>query len=409
MKRKFVFLIFLSLLSFQLVYSFIFPAAGYTGTGHGWLSLQDLVSHKQSPLGSSDVSIIDRISPFFSRYTINADGAVYIVLAKNFPQYYFENPIYLSRPLYSFLIAVIAFLPNLFFNSYAVFFLSAIFLNFLLALGSAWLLYLLVEKVISSRVAFLSSFLYIFSLIVHVGLVQPVAEVYGSFMIVAGLYLLYNYIKNSSYLKLIIFSLIIGIFLLGKLFAVMSIFILLLAIYFKRYKEGLLFLAVHLMPLGLWYFWVTQVFQLRFFENAVENFGAVTWMFNIFSGPWNIAFRALLDVFPKFILAAVQGFLLVPLIFAFVGFKKLFLKDKIFIYLGFIFSFLAVFFIANFYFPYHALLMFPLIFPLSVLGIDRAADFLQKYRGWYAPAFRFATIAFLVIISSVNIYKVFSY
>ncbi len=316
MKMKSVFFIFFLLLSAQLVYGFIFPASGYTGTGHGWLSLQDLVNHKESPLDSSEVSIIDRFSPFFARYRMNADGPVYIILAKNFPQYYFENPIYLSRPLYSLLIAAIAFLPNLFFNSYAVFFFSAIFLNFLLALLTALMLYILVEKIISPKVAFLSSFLYIFSLIVHVGLVQPVAEVYGSFMVVAGLYLLYNYVKNPSYLKLIAFSLIIGASLLGKLFVVIPIFILLLAIYFKRYREGALFLAVSLMPLAFWYFWATQVFQLRFFDASIENFGAVTWMFGVFSWPWYKIFRMLLDVFPKVISAAVQGFLLIPLIFA---------------------------------------------------------------------------------------------
>lgn len=408
-KRKFVFLVLFLLVLVQLVYSFLFPSCGYTDTGHGWLTLQELIYHERSPLDTTDVSIIDKLYPFFSDYNVNADGGEYIVLAKDFPDYYFENPIYLSRPLYSFLIAVVAFLPRLLFDSYATVFVSAIFLNFLLVVGTALIFYTLVKKIISSRVAFLSSFLFIFSPLVHVGIIQPTAEMYGVFMIVASLYLLYNYIKTPSYLKLIVFSLIIGTFMLGKLFCVMSIFILMLAVYFKRYKEGFLFLIIHLLPLTFWYLWVTQIFRLRFFENAVENFGSVVWMFNIFSWPWYKNAQMFLGVFPQFISAILYAFLLVPLIFAFIGFSRLLLKNKEIICFSFIFSFLFVFFVANFYFVHHAFSIFPIVYPLTVLGIDRVADFFKKYKTWYVIAFYLIVFAFLVVISSVDIYKVFFY
>ena len=162
-KRNFIFFVLFLLLSVQLVYSFLFPSCGYTGTGHQWLSFPDLISHERSPLNASEISIVNKFYPFFSNYTVNADGGEYLILAKNFPQYYFTNPIYLSRPLYSFLVAVVAFFPRLFFDSYATVFASAIFLNFALTFGIIALLYLLVEKLILARAAFLSSFLFIFS------------------------------------------------------------------------------------------------------------------------------------------------------------------------------------------------------------------------------------------------------
>jgi hypothetical protein len=408
-KKRCLFFILILLVLLQLTYSFIFPSVGFTGTGHGWLTLQDLIQHKRSPLGAVDTSIIDKFSSIFSEYNVNADGAEYIVLAKNFPQYYFKNPIYLSRPMYSFLIAVIAFLPRLFFDSYATVFVSAIFLNFLLAVGAVLLLYLLVEKIISSRVAFLSSLLFIFSPFMHAGLIQPIAEIYGAFMIVTGLYLLYNYVKNPSFLKLVVFSLIIGAFLLGKLLYIMPIFILMLAVYFKRYREGASFFIIHLLPLAFWYFWVTQVFKLRFFENAVENFNSGVWVFNLFSWDWHKTYQMLLAILPQFISAIIYAFLAVPLIFAFLGFKKLYLQRKDIISFSFALSFLIVFFIANFYFARHAFLLFPLVYPLAVLGIDRTADYLKQYGGWYAAVFYVAIFAFLLVVSSVNIYKVFSY
>ena len=402
-KRKFIFLVLFLLVLVQLVYSFLFSSCGYTGTGHGWLTFHDLIYHERSPLSAADVSIVDKLHPFFSDYNVNADGAEYIILAKDFPDYYFKNPIYLSRPLYSFLIAVVAFLPRLLFDSYATVFVSAIFLNFLLAIGTVFIFYTLVEKIISSRVAFLSSFLFIFSPLVHVGLIQPTAEMYGVFMIIVSLYLLYNYIKSPSSFKLIVFSLIIGAFMLGKLFPVMPIFILMLAIYFKRYKEGFLFSIIHLLPLIFWYFWVTQIFRLRFFENAIENFDSVVWMFNIFSWPWYKNAQVFLNVFPQFISAILYAFLLVPLIFALIGFSRLSLKKKEIIYFSFIFSFLFVFFVTNFYFVHHAFSIFPIVYPLTILGIDRVADFFKKYKIWYATVFYLAIFAFLVIISSVDI------
>ena len=404
-KRKIALAVLFLLLFFQLFFSFIYPSCPRPGTGHSWLSLPELISHKQSSLGSSDISIINKIAPFFSKYNVNADGGVYILLAEDFPQYFFKNPIYLGLPLYSFLVSSAAFLPRLIFDSFATVFASAIFLNFILAFGVILLLYLLVEKLISSRVAFLSCFLYIFSPLVHCGLPQPTAETYGAFIMMASIYMLYSYIKNPSHLKLIVFSLIIGIFMLGKMFFAISIFILLLALYFKRYKEGALFLAIHLIPLAFWYFWVTQVFGLEYYSNEAE-FGAVVWLLKIFSWPWHQTAQAFLNVIPRFVSAVIYGFLLLPVIFALIGFKKLLLKNKEIFCLGLILSFLALFFISNFYEPRHAFYLFPMIYPLAILGIDRTADFLKRYKNWYGLIFYLIVFILLLVISNADIHKI---
>lgn len=408
-KRSFVFLVLFLLLIVQLVYSFLFPSSGYSGTGHRWLSLPDLISHERSPLESKDSQFIEKLEPFFANFTVNADGGEYLVLAKNFPQYYFKNPIYLSRPLYSVLIAVVSFLPNLFFDSYAIFFVSAIFINFLLALAVVVLLYILIEKLISSRVALMSSALFIFSPLVHANIAQPIPEILGAFMIIASLYFIYDYIKKPSFLKLTIFSLIAGTFLLAKLFLAATFFILFLAIAFRRYKEGIMFFLIHLIPLGFWYIWVTQVFGLRFYENATESYGAGVWLFDIFSWHWPKIVETFLNVLPQFFSAIIYGFLLIPVIFAFFGYKKLLLAKKDIFCLGFLLAFLATFFTANFYFPRHAFLLFPMIYPLAVLGIDRTADFLKKYNKWYELFFYAVTFASIIAISSINIYPVFTY
>lgn len=408
-KRKFIFFIFFLLLAFQLIYSFLFPAVGYTGTGHGWLSFQDLIRHQKSPLDVSDASIIDKFSPLFSKYRVNADGAVYLILAKNFPEYYFENNIFLSRPLYSFFVAVVAFFPRLFFDSYATFFVSAIFLNFILAFATILLFYFLVKNLISPRVAFLSSFLLIFSPFFHIWLVQPLPEILGTFMVITSLYFIYNYIKKPSYLKLVIFSLIIGTFMLAKMFFAISIFILLLAVYFKRYKEGLLFAVIHLIPLGVWYLFVTKILGIGYYVNEASTFNIGIWLFNIFYWPWQKTAEIFLAVLPRFFSSVIYGFLLIPVIFAAAGFKNLSLPNKNLLCSSFIFSFLTLFFIMNYYIPRHGFLLFPIIYPLTVLGIDRVADFLKRYKVWYSVAFYVVAIASFVIISSVNIYKVVDY
>ena len=57
----------------------------------------------------------------------------------------------------------------------------------------------------------------------------------------------------------------------------------------------------------------------------------------------------------------------------------------------------------------HVFLLFPIIYPTCILGMDKAADYLKKYNVWLPPIFYAITIGFIVLISSVNIYQVFNY
>ncbi|MDO8601087.1 MAG: glycosyltransferase family 39 protein [bacterium] len=405
--KKIVFFTFFSLLLFQLAFSFLYPTHG---EGKGWLSLTELVSHQKSPLNGSEASLINKFSPILGGYQVNADGGQYVLLANKFPEYYWQGSnIFLPRPLYSFLISAVAFLPRLFSDSLAIVFASAIFLNFILAFGSVLLFYILFKRLISPRVAFLASLLLIFSPFFHVWLVQPLPEMLGIFMVAASLYFLASYIQSPSHLKLAVFSLIVGLFMLGKMLFAIPFFILALAVYFKRYKEGILFLIIHLIPLGLWYLTVTMVFKIGYRVTEVADFSVGSWLLNIFRWPWQQTAGIFLNILPQFISSVVYGFLLLPLVFAFLGFKNFILKNKNFICFSFIFSFLALFFIMNFYTPRHAFLLFPVIYPLAVLGIDRVADYLKRYKAWYAKAFLVAVFIFLIIISNINIFKIFPY
>jgi len=405
--KKFLFVILFVLLSFELIYSFFYTTHG---TGKGWLSLPDLISHQQSPLNTSENSLIIRAHRILTEYYVNADGGQYILLANNFPNYYLESqPVILDRPLYSFLITVVAFLPRLFFDSYAAIFVSAIFLNFVLAFASVVLFYYLCKKIINSRVALLSALLLVFSPYFHFWLVQPVPEILTIFIIIATLFLLQKYIENPSRLKLIIFSLIIGVFMLGKMVFALSIFILIAAFYFRRYKEGVMFLIVHLIPLAFWYLTVTRVLGIPYYVGMVVNYGVGIWLLNIFPLPWYKIFEIFLSVLPRFIYIVFHGFLFVPVIFAISGLKKLTLKKGNFFCFCFTLSFLILIFIMNMYSPRYGFWIYPIIYPLAVLGIDRFADFLKRYKNWYSQVFYLAAFMFLVVVSNIDICSFFNY
>lgn len=396
------------LLSFQLLYSFIYPTHG--ARGKAWLSLPDLISHEKSPLGSSEGSLITKVYGILDDYYINADGGQYLLLANDFPNHYLEShPVILDRPLYSFLIATVAFFPRLFFDSYATLFASAIFLNFILGFFSVVLFYYLCEKLISSRVAFLSSLLLVLSPNFHVWMVQIMPEMLTNFMVTATLFLLYCYVKKHSYPKLIIFSLIVGTFMLGKMLFALSIFILLSAFYFRRFREGIVFLVVHLIPMVLWYLFVMKVLKMPFFVNEVADYDVGVWLFNIFQWPWKKTAEIFLLALPRFIGILFSGFLFLPIIFSVIGLKKITFKyGKLFIF-GFILSFLILVFITNLYFPRYGFWIFPVVYPLTVLGIERVADFFKKYKNWYAQVFYLIAYFSIIAISNSNFYRIINY
>lgn len=398
--------ILILLVFFQLIYSFLFPAGGFNAN---WLSPTTYLP--KFTVQSTDNFLLGKIYPLISpEYCLNSDVGNYLELAKNFNAQGFDGHVFLDRPLYSFSIFLLSLPLRLFTEpSYGIIFGLAIFLNFIFVAVAALLFFSFLKKLFSLRVAFLSSVLLIFSPYVHASLIQPMAEVLMVFVLSLAVYLLYDYIKNPSAPKLVVYSLIVGILMLGKMFFAISFFILLLAVYFKRYREGIVFFAIHLIPLGLWYLWITQVWHLTFYLYEAQHYKMGLWLLGVLRQPWQETAQILLSAIPNFVRALVYGFLLIPVIFSAIGLRALPFKSKNLVYFGALFSGFALFFIMNLYFAHHAFLLFPIIYPTAVLGIEKIAAYLKRYRSWYYPVFYATIIGSIIIISNINIYRVFEY
>lgn len=398
--------ILILLLFFQLIYSFLFPSVGFNDN---WQPVSTYLPKFQEE--SIDNLLLGKIYPLISSgYRLNSDISHYLELARSFSSESFKINVFLERPLYPFLIFLSSLPVQLFtFPSYGIIFGLAILVNFILINLAVLLFFHLLQKLFSLKVAWLSSILLIFSPFVHSHLNQPVPEMLMAFAVVLSAYLLYNYIKKPSILKLIIFSLVIGVLMLGKMFFATSFFILLLAIYFKRYKEGIIFLVIHLIPFLSWYLWITRVWGISYYSHQIQQYNMGTWIFSIITWPWQEIYRVLINVFPDFVAALIYSFLLIPIIFSIIGFSKIPLKSKNIIYFGSIFSVFILGFLIGFYYLRHVFLLFPIIYPTCILGMERLANFLGKYKSWYSPLFYAVIIALIILLSNVNIYRVFDY
>jgi len=400
--KKIIF-VFIILIILQAVFSFLFPS--YNNSDY-WRTVKDLNFYKGYSFSSADNALLDRFYPFIKNYHMNLDAGGYLLLAHNFPHHYFQGHLtFLTRPLYPLLVNLIARPLHLISNSYAMTFLAGLFVNFILFFFTVFLFYLLVKKIISARVAFISSILLIFSPFSHIWLIQPETNIFGIFAIISSLYLVYDYIKFPSLKKLIIFSFIIGILLLGKKIFAISIFILILAIWSKRFKEGITFLVLHLLPLLLWLVWIKSFWHLPMYVDEVSHFDYGIWLLNIFYWPWYQTFKIFLDSVPRFITSLIYGFLLIPVVLAFIGYAKLKLENKRLIIFGFLFSFFLLFFGMQYFSPRFGFMLFPLVYPLAVLGIERMSGGLQKYGNRYGLVFSFLIYGLMIFISSLNIYK----
>ena len=388
-----------------MIYSILFTAHPVTG----WKTIGELNSYKGYSYDSFDNSIAKKIYPLISNYYLNLDVGGYMALAHDFPNAYFRGKYtFLTRPLYTFIVHVVSLPLHLVSNSYSTTFLAGLFVNFVLFFFTVLLFYLLIKKIVSSRIAFLSSILLIFSPFAHAWLVQPETNIFGAFELMLSLYFIYDYVKNPSSKKLIIFSLIIGTMMLGKKFLAISFFILILSVYFKRYKEGIIFFLIHAVPFLLWSLWITKVWNLHFYVDEV-SFGVGIWFLDILKWPWDKVMLRFLGFIPSFINSILYGFLMLPPIFAMVGFPKLQMKNKNIIVFGLIASFFMLFFASTLYIPRHAFLLFPIVYPLTVLGIDKIAGFFERYKKGCGLAVTIAIFMILIAISSVNIFKVFPY
>lgn len=400
------FLILAFLLCFQMVFSFVYPSCGFNDS---WQPVENYLP--KFDVESSDNFFLSKIYPLISEnYRLNSDIGHYLEIGRNFSAEYFNGSPFLERPLYSFLIFLPASLVGAFIPaSYGAVFGIAMLLNLILASAGLFLFFLLVRNLFSERIAWLSSILLIFSPFVHGYLNQPLAEILMLFGVSLSAYLIYRYIKNPSWKKLIFFSLIIGIFLLGKMFFATSFFVLILAIWHKRLKEGAAFLAIHLLPMAFWYLWVTKVWGLAYYSHGVQHWNAGIWVLDIFRWPWQETYQALINIVPNFLSAIIFSFLLIPVVFSIIGFHKIASKSRNIFYLGPIFSVFLLGFLISFYYFRHVFLLFPVIYPTAVLGIEWAADYLRGIRPWLAPVFYVIIISLIIFISNINIYQVFNY
>jgi len=175
--------------------------------------------------------------------------------------------------------------------------------------------------------------------------------------------------------------------MLGKMFFAISFFILILAIYFRRYREGLTFLAVHLIPFSLWYVWVTRVWNIGYYSHQMQDWDMGVWVFKIFNWPWQETYQTLFALVPDFITALTYSFLLLPIVFSVIGWQRLPFKSKNIIYFGALLSVFGLGFLAKFYYLRHVFLLFPIIYPTAALGLEQTAAKVRAYRSWLAPVF----------------------
>ncbi|MFH1780771.1 MAG: hypothetical protein ABH841_02105 [Candidatus Nealsonbacteria bacterium] len=404
--RKITGFFLISLLFCELIYGFLFPSCGFNDS---WQPITSYLPKFQEE--SADNLFLAKIYPLISKdYRLNSDIGHYLELARNFtPEYFNESP-FLERPLYSFLIFFMSLPVRLFaVPSYGMVFALSILLNFILMSAGVLLFFSLLEKMFSSKVAWLSSVLLIFSPFVHSFINQPLAEMLMAFAVIVSAFMIYHYIQKPSRPKLVVFSLVIGSLMLGKMFFAISFFILILAFYHRRFKEGIIFLGVHLAPFLLWYLWVTQVWGLNYFSHQIRDWQMGVWVFKLFDGPWQETYRVLLSSIPDFATALAFSFLLIPIFFSLIGWRKMPFKSKNVIYFGAIFSVFALGFLAKFFYLRHVFLIFPIIYPTAALGIIEIANCFGKYRSFLKPVFYVMIITLLVIMSNINIYRIFDY
>jgi len=386
-------LVFLSF--FQLIYSFSFPAVGLN---ESWQRVETYLPKFKAE--SQDRNLLNRFLPLISsEYRLNSDVSHYLETGRYFNEGFFRNSPVLSRPLYPFLIFLTTLPVRPFLgSSFGIAFAAAILDNFIFLAIGASLFFLLLKKIFSLKVAFLSSVLLIFSPFVHTALAQPRADIAMLSAIILSIYLLQKYIEKPSKLKLTLFSLIVGSLMLGKMFFALPFFILLLASYFRRYKEGMIFFAVHLIPMALWYLWATRIWRIPFYVHEVNYYQSDSLLY-IFSWPWPKIYGIFLSALPNFMETLIYGFLLIPIIFSAIGFRNLPFKSKNIIYFGSIFSVFLFSFLTNIYYARIAFFLFPIIYPTCILGIERMGR----------PALQAAAVGLIVFISSVNFYNIFNY
>lgn len=382
-----------------------------------WYSFSDIISQNQKyPFLDSGRGAMAYFFSFFSDYHLNCDKG-FIPLIADFPGYYRagapDSLVYLNRPLYpaiaSLLFIVIRPVTGL--PDFIAAFASAIILNFIVGGAAAILFYFLLKRFFSTSVSFASAALFIFSPFFHIFITQPIAEILSAFIVVCALFLLAQYAERTSSAKLVLFSFIFGVLMLGKMIYALAFFIIFLVWYFHRWKEGVLFLVLQSIPVAVWFLLVRYYLDVPYYIHELQYGNATAaWLFTLFTHPWQETAFIIINSAPHFFTATVYGFLLIPLLYAAYGWRAWhFPHQRVFV-VGYIGSFFLLSFIMVFWQPRLSFLLFPVVYPLAALGLYAARDALAVTIGVYpARVFLYASLFLILFISNSNVYRLVPY
>ncbi len=404
MTKKILIFFILAILA-QAGYSFLVPTFG---TSDCWKDLSALNNYKGHTYSSFDQDLVGKVYGLVGNYHVVCDAGGFVLLAHDFPADYFRGrTLFINRPLYPLLVNLAARPLHLIVNSYSMTFAAAILVNILLFFASCVLFYRLAEKYFSPKTALISVILLIFSPFAHSWLVQPEGNILGLFSVVAALALLDDYVSRPTRARLMIYSLIVGVTFLVKMNIAISIFIFFLAVYGRKFKQGAVFFLLHLVPLALWYLVAAKWWGLAFGVQEVSKFGAGVWILALYKQPLYRAVGELLAAVPNFFTALFYGFLGLPVILSLVGLYKAAENKFYILYGGLLGSFFVLMFALHFYLPRHAFLVFPLVYPLAVAGIETVAAAIGNES---ARKFFIAATYFLIIAPTfLDIFKLYEY
>ncbi|MDP6477129.1 MAG: hypothetical protein QF502_04400 [Nitrospinaceae bacterium] len=351
-----------------------------------------------------DKSLVNKFATLFPEYRMNCDDAYFLRLVqRGFPESFSNLSILMDQPLYPLLIFLVFKPIGLLFDnqSMSVIFASAMAVNLLLMIFGVLLFYYLLKDLFSPKVAFLSSVLLIFSPLTHVMLVQSTSTgIMEVFIIIAYIYLLNDYAGRPGQKRLVMYSILAGILMTGKMIFSLGIFVICLGIYFKRIRETVLFFVIHLVPLGIWYLFVEWGLGIKFEIHVITDYNFGIWLFDLFSSPWSTQLGVLINVLPQYFESIIYGFMMIPVILSCYGLHYVEIKHKYLIYSLYLVSFLILFFIMNVILPRLSFFLFPIIYPTAVIGLKNL-----PHARFFSPVIYTA----IIIISNINVYKILEY
>ncbi len=411
MSKKLVIAILVAAVAWQTFFSFLSPVYDPSDScqhssdyflGSDAARMKDVIGVK-----SADFGLAQKFFSWFPNYHLICDATTFLFLAKDWPNTYKERNLYIDHPLYNFFVYLVLKPASLMVDvhKYAIIFAAFIGVNFLMMAAAAVLFYLLLLDFISPRNAFVAGLLFVFSPFVHAMINQTTSSgIIEIFVVATSLWLLNDYRKHPGTKRLIIYSILFGLLLLGKQIFALSLFALFLAWYFKRKKEGLMFLVIQFIPTVLWFLYVKFGLQLPYYLVNVSAYDQGTWFLKVANWqPYQMG-RILLSALPKFITTTLYGFILVPVIFSVYGLYKMDLSKKYLLYFSFLASFFLLFFGMNYFRDTLSFLMFPIIYSTAAVGVASLADYLKKYSPRFSSVVYYGAIIFIIAISSVNVY-----